>query len=77
MGWGREGKVEYDFDPDWSLQHDCLAFSQGIKGRQGQPEILFYNIWLWNVELFIWMVNKEYIFTNKKEKYTKIFNNFN
>lgn len=38
------GLVEYDFDPDWSLQHDCLAFSQGIKEWQGQPEISVFNI---------------------------------
>lgn len=37
-GGGREGKEEYDYDPEWSLQHDCLAFSQGIKEWQGQAE---------------------------------------
>lgn len=57
--WGREGgrgeeeeEVENDFDPDWSLQHDCLAFSRGIKRWQGRPENLFFallHIWLRHV----------------------------
>lgn len=46
--WEREeGKAEYDFDPDWSLQHDCLAFSQGIKRWQWQPENLFFLLHVW------------------------------
>ena len=42
---GREGGGEYDFGPDWSLQHDCLAFSQGIKRWQGQPENCVFQCW--------------------------------
>lgn len=53
---GRKGgeTEEYDFGPDWSLQHDYLGFSQGITGWQGQRvtiRVQLLHVLIWRTSL--------------------------